>query len=158
MRALLIGYLIFIILIALVVIYIVSRLRVKFPGRFIFIILLVIISPVIISYLSLSYFYPLPETAVPDLNGLSEAQAQQKLEEIGLTMHVEKKYDEGDLVTFQRPEPGRTVKEGRSVTVIIGNPRTIDYLNLTTPEGQSTPPPQNPANTSETTNEGENQP
>jgi len=155
MRTLLIGYLIFIILIALAIIYIVSRLKVKFPGRFIFIILLVIVSPVIASYLFLSYFSPLPELQVPDLNGMTEDQARQKLEESGLAIRVEKKYDNVDAVTFQRPEPGRTVKEGRSVTVIIGNPKTIDYFNPTTAEGQAIP---QSAPTPETTSgEGENQ-
>jgi hypothetical protein len=154
MRLMLIGYLIFIIVVALAIIYLASRLRIRFPGRFLFLILLIIASPVIISYFILSYFYPLPETAVPDVGGFSERDAVQKLESVGLTVHVEKRYEGTDAVTFQRPEPGRMVKEGRIVTLIIGQPKSINYLNPPSPEAYS-------PNTSESkapvpANQGEN--
>ena len=154
MKLMLIGYLVFIIIVALAIVYLTSRLTIRFPGRFLFIILLIIASPVIISYVLLSYFYPLPEAKVPDVVGFSERDALQKLEALGLIVHIEKKYEGMDIVTFQRPEPGRMVKEGRIVTIIIGNPKTINYLNPPTPEAfpAVTPESQNP-----TPEEGENE-
>ena len=147
MKLMLIGYLVFIIVVAVAIVYLISRLNIRFPGRFLFVILLIIASPVIISYALLSYFYPLPEARVPDVIGFSEKDAVQKLEDMGLAVHIEKKYEGKDIVTFQRPEPGRMVKEGRSVTIIIGNPKSINYLNPPTPEAfpAATPESQNPA-------------
>jgi len=140
MRILLIGYLIFIIIVALAIAYLISWLRIKVPKRVILIILIVIASPVIISYFLLSYFYPLSETMVPNLIGLSENEAVERLEEAGLSVHIEKKYESYDVVTYQRPEGGRLVKEGRMVSIILGNPKTINYLNPQSQEATAITP------------------
>ncbi|KAF0134557.1 MAG: hypothetical protein FD145_575 [Candidatus Saganbacteria bacterium] len=100
-------------------------------------ILAIISAPVIISYIVLTHFSPLPETVVPYVIGLSEMEAFEKLESIGLICFVEKNYENEDVVSFQRPEAGRVAKEGRAVTIIIGKPKTIDYIiksNETTKE------------------------
>jgi hypothetical protein len=156
MRILLIGYLIFIIIAALAVAYLISWLRIKVPKRVILIILIVIASPVIISYLLLSYFYPLSETMVPNLIGLSENEAFERLEEAGLSVHIEKKYESYDAVTYQRPEGGRLVKEGRTVSIILGNPKTINYLNPQTQEATAITPEATVLITNESTATGEN--
>lgn len=149
----LIGYLAFIIIVALAIAYLTLSLRIRFPGRFLFIILLIIASPVIASYVLLSYFYPLPETTIPDVVGFSERDAVQKLESLGLSVHIEKKYPGEDIVTFERPEPGRMAKEGRTVTLIIGRPKSINYFNPPTPEAYQAITPESLSPTPE---QGEN--
>jgi beta-lactam-binding protein with PASTA domain len=134
MKILMVLYLLFIIGVALGIVYLTSKLRVRIPGGLFLIILLVIVSPVLISYFFLSYLAPLPETIVPDLYGLPEKEARQSLDEAGLQIHIEKKYEGDDEVTFQRPEPGRKVREGRAVTIIVGNPKAVNYLPLTSTE------------------------
>lgn len=136
MKSLMIGYLIFIIVIALVIAGLISWLRIKLQKRAIFLILIIIASPVIIGYLILSYFAPIPETVVPDLVGTTEIQAKSRLESAGLSTYVEKRYEGFDIVSFQRPEAGRVVKEGRTVTIIVGSPKTVNYL--TPPASQET--------------------
>jgi len=156
MKILLVGYLLFIMVVALAVAYLVSRLRVRFPARFLVLILIIIASPVIISYLLLSYFYPLPETVVPNILGLPGKDAAQKLEEVGLSVHVEKQYEGQDIVTFQRPEAGRSVKEGRAITIILGRPRTINYLNRPSQEITPAVTKEEIEVTGQESNEGEN--
>jgi beta-lactam-binding protein with PASTA domain len=148
MKILLVFYLLFIILVALSIAYLSSRLHFRFQARFLIIILAVIISPVIISYFLLSYLYPLPETTVPDLDGFTEEQAVKKIREAGLLPHIEKKYPGEDYVTFQRPEAGREVKEGRAVTIIIGKPRSINYI-APSPEAAPETPAEEPENVEE---------
>lgn len=134
MRELLIYYLLFVVVVALAVAALVSRLRIKRPLRFIFIMMLLIASPVILSYLMMN-FSSLPEVTVPDLIGLSESEARVRVEAEGLKLQVESAYEENpDMVTFQRPEPGRTVKMGRPVLVILGKPQVMPLTPTSTPE------------------------
>lgn len=126
MRELLIYYLLFVVVVALAIAILVSRLKIKRPVRFVFFMLLLIASPVLISYLMLTYFSPLPEAAVPDLIGLTQNEAQVRVESLGLKLQVENTYEEDpDMVTFQRPEAGRMVKVGRPVMVILGRPNVL---------------------------------
>lgn len=137
MRELLIYYLLFVVVVALTVAALVSRLKIKRPLRFIFLMMLMIASPVIVSYLMMN-FSSLPEVTVPDLIGLSEAEARVRVEAEGLKLQVESSYEElPDLVTFQRPEPGRTVRTGRPVFVILGRPQVMPLTPTTTPEEES---------------------
>ena len=150
MKFLMIGYLVFIIIAALMIAGLISWLRIKLQKRIIFLILIIIAAPVILSYLILSYFAPIPETVVPDVTGTTEMQATRRLEAAGLSTYVEKRYEGFDIVTFQRPEAGRVVKEGRAVTIILGSPKTINYFNPpATPEALLATPESIPITTEE---------
>jgi len=134
MRELLIYYLLFVVVVALAIAILVSRLKIRRPVRFVFFMLLLIASPVLISYLILTYFSPLPEAAVPDLIGLTQNQAQVRVESLGLKLQVENTYEESpDMVTFQRPEAGRMVKVGRPVMVILGRPNVLPLTPVPAP-------------------------
>jgi len=151
MRILLTFYFLFIVILAISIAYLVSKIHIRHPLRIVILALILITSPVILSYIALTYWAPLPETIVPEVIGLSEPEAKIRLEQLGLHIKVENRYQEQGLVTFQRPEAGRTVKEGRLVFVIIGKPENIHitdqpppYSNLTpeaapTPEGEEQP-------------------
>ncbi|MBI5699289.1 PASTA domain-containing protein [Candidatus Saganbacteria bacterium] len=144
MRELLIYYLLFVVVVALAVAALVSRLKIKRPLRFIFIMMLLIASPVILSYLTMN-FSSLPEVTVPDLIGLSESEARVRVEAEGLKLQVESAYEENsDMVTFQRPEPGRTVKMGRPVFVILGKPQVMPLTHSATPEPSPEIPKEEP--------------
>lgn len=141
MRELLIYYLLFVVVVALAVAALVSRLKIKRPLRFIFFMMLLIASPVILSYLVMN-FSSLPEVTVPDLIGLSESEARVRVEATGLKLQVESAYEENpEMVTFQRPEPGRTVKMGRPVFVILGKPQVLPLIPSATSEASPPFPP-----------------
>jgi hypothetical protein len=140
MEKALIIYLVFMVLATLGISALLLKMRVRHPLRLIFIILLLIASPVIFSYILLTYFAPLPEAVVPDLMGLSEQQAADSLNKLGLSYKVESRYENENIVTFQRPEPGRLVKRGRTVSLVIGKPVTVSPAPVSTPEVTITPP------------------
>ncbi|MGB9613479.1 MAG: PASTA domain-containing protein [Candidatus Margulisiibacteriota bacterium] len=78
-------------------------------------------------YYYLVYFNPLPEIVVPDVGGMPFKMATEKLEEFGLRVHeagrvFDAKYPV-DYVVSQRPEPGRKVKVGRIVNLIVSSGR-----------------------------------
>lgn len=59
---------------------------------------------------------PVPGVELPDLTGLTAAQAEKKLKAIGLTAVVE---GDGDLVYAQLPAAGQTVNTGTQVLVYV---------------------------------------
>jgi beta-lactam-binding protein with PASTA domain len=140
MRLILIIYSVFIIVVAAAVSMLVLKLNVRRPFFIIGMILLLVASPMLISYLAMSYYAPVPETIVPDLIGLRENEAQAKLIEQNLALKIEARYEEAGTISYQRPEAGMTVKEGRVISVIIGKPKTVEPTPVTTPEAQTTPP------------------
>lgn len=78
-------------------------------------------------YYYLVYFNSLPETVVPDVRGMPLKSALEKLEklelegrEVGRVFEV--KYPAGWVVS-QRPEPGRKVKVGRTVNLMVSSGR-----------------------------------
>jgi len=133
MRILLIFYFLFILILAVLIAYLVSKMQVRHPLRMIIFTLILIASPVILSYIALTYWAPLPETIVPEVIGLSEPEAKMRLEQLGLRLMVENRYQENGPVTFQRPEAGRLVKEGRTVFAIIGKPENIHVTDQPPP-------------------------
>jgi len=140
MEKALIIYLVFMVLVTLGISALLLKMRVRYPLRLILIILLLIASPVIFSYIILTYFAPLPEAVVPDLMGLTEQEAADSLNKLGLSYKVESRYENENAVTFQRPEAGRLVKRGRTVSLVIGKPVTISPVPTVTPEVTITPP------------------
>lgn len=57
---------------------------------------------------------------VPDVKGLTEAQAKQKLEAAGLTVEVNTFFSGVlDEVTASRPSGGQTVEKGSTVTILV---------------------------------------
>lgn len=73
-----------------------------------------------IGFLAFSYFAPLPETTVPDVVGLNESEAVQRLERMSLSAKVDSRNSQSTIVTGQRPEAGKTVKVGRIIMIDIG--------------------------------------
>ncbi|MFA5113328.1 MAG: PASTA domain-containing protein [Candidatus Margulisiibacteriota bacterium] len=131
----LVLYLLFVIAASLAVSLIVLRLKLPSPRLVIGLLTLFIVSPLVIGYFYLMYFNSLPETVTPDVTGLPLVAAQARLEEIGLKARdagqvYESKQPEGTVVS-QRPEPGRHVKVGRVVNLMIsGGKRKVPVPNL----------------------------
>lgn len=79
------------------------------------------------------------EVEVPDIRELSAREAYNRLAEVGLKMEkIGEEYNseiEADHVVTQDPEPGKTVKEGRQVRVILSKgPEMVkvpDLVNTT---------------------------
>ena len=131
MKTIFILYLSFVVIVALCLAYLLTRLKVKSPLRFLFITLMIIISPVFISYIFTTYLVPIPEVLVPEVQGLSEEEALEYLKRRGLKGRIETRYstEEGMPVSQQRPAAGRLVKEGRPVFLIIGKPTRLELLS-----------------------------
>lgn len=124
-------YFIFVIIILAIVTYLVFKLPIHSPIALIFILAIVITSPVVLSYLYVTYFAPLPEVVVPDLSWMTREEAKTKLDEIGLKARIaerayERRVPEGSIVS-QRPEAGKRVKVGRVINlkVSIGKRKVI---------------------------------
>ncbi|MBI5700855.1 PASTA domain-containing protein [Candidatus Saganbacteria bacterium] len=84
-------------------------------------ILIIILAGALLSALIFfGYFAPLPETTIPDVVGLSENEAVLRLERMGLKANIDSRNSQSNIVTGQRPEPGKTVKIGRFVSIDIG--------------------------------------
>ncbi len=144
MHNLLIAYFIFLVFAALIILVLISKSQIKKPMRFIVFILFLIALPIVIEYFYLMYFSPLPETIVPDVIGLDERKAVARVERLGLTANVESRGEDSELVTGQRPEPGKVVKIGRVVFITLGKtenavPPSVVITPLMTGETSSTP-------------------
>ena len=128
-------YLLFVIVVCLSVSLIVLKLKLPSPRLIIVVIMLFVASPLIIGYFSLVYFNSLPETTIPDVTGLTFAEARAQVEAIGLKAReagqvYESKHREGTVVA-QRPEAGRQVKVGRVVNLMVsGGKRKVPVPNL----------------------------
>lgn len=59
---------------------------------------------------------PVPGVELPDLTGMTGAQAEKKLKQLGLTGVVE---GTGDVVYAQLPSPGQTVNTGTQVLIYV---------------------------------------
>lgn len=121
------AYLVFIILVSIVVTYLVWRLNFREPIKLVAIIMAIILSPLVLGYLYIAYFSPIPETTVPHLAGMPLEEALEELESLGLKGRFtgtvfDMKYPEGSVVT-QRPEAGRRVKEGRVIRLVTSSGR-----------------------------------
>jgi eukaryotic-like serine/threonine-protein kinase len=118
-------YLIFLIAASVVIGFLVFRLRLPSPNLVITFIIVFILSPALGGYFYISYFNSLPETIVPDVTGLTVDQAREKLTEVEVKARTagtvfDLKFPEGRVVS-QRPEPGRVVKVGRVVNLIVSS-------------------------------------
>jgi beta-lactam-binding protein with PASTA domain len=76
---------------------------------------------------------------VPDVRQMSEEQAEKFLRRAALTMHVERRDHDAEtpegFVVSQRPRPDESVKEGRTVSVVVSRgTRTLRVPDL---KGQS---------------------
>jgi penicillin-binding protein 1A len=71
-----------------------------------------------------------PLVEVPDLLGMSEEEARETLEELGLRVHVVRKrtsdLSEDGIVIEQSPEPGTEVEPGERVVIGVGQHRGDD--------------------------------
>jgi serine/threonine-protein kinase len=74
-------------------------------------------------YFSVIYGTPLPETKTPYLIGLPAAEADKIAQQLNLnTAVIDKTYEPGvpeNQVIYQRPEPGRIVKQGRTINLVV---------------------------------------
>lgn len=88
------------------------------------------------AYLAFSFFVRSGATTVPDVAGLSRADAAARLADQGLEMKIGKnegRYDDkvaAGLVVRQRPEGGTLAKRGRPVEIIL----SLGPRRVTTPE------------------------
>jgi beta-lactam-binding protein with PASTA domain len=88
-----------------------------------------------------------PPVEVPDLTGLTEGQATQALNDLGLVIRVSNTTqpvaDQGQdgLVVDQIPGPGTTAERGDTVTVTLGEYTPPPTTTSTTTTTTTTPPP-----------------
>ncbi|MFH1683933.1 MAG: PASTA domain-containing protein [Candidatus Margulisiibacteriota bacterium] len=128
-------YLIFVIAASILIALIVLRVKFFAPRYLLPIIAVVILFPAMIVYLYFTYFTSIPEVLVPDLTGMRQEEAFVKLESLKLKGREAGKvfdmmYDEGRVVS-QRPEGGRKVKVGRSVSLLTSSgKRSVLVPNL----------------------------
>ncbi|MBI5400152.1 PASTA domain-containing protein [Candidatus Saganbacteria bacterium] len=120
-------YLIFIIFMSLLAGVFAFRARSFRPQILLPLLLVLIVLSAIAVYFYSIYFNSIPEVIVPDLTGTRLETALAKLDELKLhSRHAgtvyDMKYPEGVLVS-QRPEPGRRVKLGRTVSVLTSSGR-----------------------------------
>jgi beta-lactam-binding protein with PASTA domain len=118
-------YLAFVVVVSLIVGFLVLRLKLPSPRLIVTLLIIFIVSPLIIGYLYLVYFDSLPEVTVPDVTGVAFDVAKERLESENLKAReagniFEAKYPEGFVVS-QRPEPGRNVKVGRIINLMVNS-------------------------------------
>lgn len=89
------------------------------------------------AYLAFSFFVRSGATTVPDVAGLSRAEASARLADQGLEMRLGKsegRYDDkvaAGLVVRQKPEGGTLAKRGRPVEIILSlGPRRVETPEL----------------------------
>ena len=81
---------------------------------------------------------------VPDIRGMSEAQAEEFLDRVALDVRIDRRQNDVDVpegyVVAQRPRPNDTVKQGRtiSITVSLGpkTQRVPDLKDLSLRQGR----------------------
>ena len=124
-------YFVFVIAVLFAMGYLVYKLPIRYPFLLVISLIILITSPVILSYIYMTYFATLEEVTVPDVAWMTIENATKKLEQAGLkALIAERAYErnvpEGSVVS-QRPEPGRKAKIGRvvSLRVSIGNRKVI---------------------------------
>ncbi|MCX5725759.1 MAG: PASTA domain-containing protein [Candidatus Saganbacteria bacterium] len=124
-------YFIFVIIVLFAIGYLVYKLPIRYPFLLVISLLVLITSPVVLSYIYMTYLATLDEVAVPNVTWMTIDNATKKLEEIGLRARIaerayERSVPEGSVVS-QRPEPGKKAKVGRvvSLKVSIGKRKVI---------------------------------
>lgn len=127
-------YLVFIIVSALLLGLIVLKFRVRAISVFILWLLLFVVVPALGGYLYQIYFNSLPEVTVPDLTRIPFELAKERCEIFGLRVREAGSISETELpqgyVISQRAEPGRKVKVGRTINLILSSREEVS-----TPEG-----------------------
>jgi serine/threonine-protein kinase len=118
-------YLVFIIILAILAIFLVLRWR-TFNFKLIVPLVIALVGlPAVFVYCYSIYFDSIPDVIVPNLTGTRLETALAKLEEMKLhSRHAgtvfDMKYAEG-VVVSQRPEAGRRVKLGRTVSLLTSS-------------------------------------
>ena len=108
-----------------------NLLRTKFIKISFFFLIGMIVFLLALNYLILPWYVSRPETQVPNVVGLKETEAFALLEKSELQPIIsdttfDQKYPEGTII-LQKPESGKTVKEGRNIYLFIsgGEPTVI---------------------------------
>ncbi|MFA6694903.1 MAG: Stk1 family PASTA domain-containing Ser/Thr kinase, partial [Bacillota bacterium] len=88
-------------------------------------------------FIQISAFLNVPEVAIPDIIGLSDAKAREVLDEMNLVYEVESEIFDSNIprghVINQIPEAGRTVKVNRSIQVTLSKgPELVTVPDITT--------------------------
>ncbi len=116
----LLFYFVFLIFLTVFFVFLLKKFNLKNPVRFAVFLILIISLPVIFAYFYFFTLSPLPETVVPDVVGLNEYEAMDRISKMGLKATIEERGSSSALVTNQRPEPGKIVKTGRVIFISIG--------------------------------------
>lgn len=139
-------YFIVLIIAAIALLALSPRFHIKNPVKFFALICAGIAIPIIVGYIFLAYIYPIPQTIVPDVVGLTEKEAITRIERLDLSAKIESRDNSSNLVSSQRPEPGKIVKVGRVVVLSIGKqgkdiplPNEVVVSPLLTGESNPTP-------------------
>ncbi|MFH1387537.1 MAG: PASTA domain-containing protein [bacterium] len=122
------AYLVYVIVISLLFGLVVLRLKKLKLALTAGLIIFVLLLPLLIGYFYMMYVNSLPEVIVPNLSGQTSQEAAEKVEELNLKVKEagranDQNIPEGVIVS-QRPEPGRMVKEGRTINVIVSAGKT----------------------------------
>jgi beta-lactam-binding protein with PASTA domain len=95
--------------------------------------LIVIVLIVFLSLRVLARYVAVSEVTLPNLVGLSSEEAEQTLEQLGLTAQVYPSIVATaaiNTITAQSPQAGFVVREGRSVSLGVNTPTNVDVPSL----------------------------
>ena len=90
--------------------------------------LLVIAATVFFGLQVLSRYFAISEVPLPNLVGMTSEEAQQTLQELGLTAKVYPSIVADapiNTVTSQSPRAGFVVREGRSISIDVNTPNNV---------------------------------
>ena len=103
----------------------------NFIRKILYIIIGIVVFLLALNYLIMPWYVSKPEKRVPNVVGLKEAEAFSLLKNADLQPVItdttfDQKYPEGTII-LQKPESGKTVKEGRNIYLFIsgGEPTVI---------------------------------
>jgi serine/threonine-protein kinase len=116
-------YLAVVVVALLITALIIAGKKIEHPIRFIIIVLAIISLPVFLIYFIWAKTDFAPETRVPKLVGLTVPEAETMADASQIKIEVTQKIFERNIpenqIIAQRPEPGRNVKVGRTVALVV---------------------------------------
>ncbi|MFA4857693.1 MAG: PASTA domain-containing protein [Candidatus Margulisiibacteriota bacterium] len=114
---------------------VVISVKIKHPFRVILVLLFLMLIPLAVIYFAVIYGATIPETKTPYLVGLAAEEAAKISQQMNLsTVVIDKTYEPGipeNQVVYQKPEPGRSVKQGRSINLVVSmGQKSVTVPNL----------------------------
>ncbi|MCX5750121.1 MAG: PASTA domain-containing protein [Candidatus Saganbacteria bacterium] len=130
-----IFYLLFLVVFLIAAAIIVIRIKISHPFRIVFLLTAAIAIPVLVQLIFYSFTPELPTVTVPNLVGMSPAEAEKILTLKHLSLKIKEVIPPGDtspdVILDQLPEAGNDVKTGKVVSVSVSSgPKRVMVPNL----------------------------